>query len=122
MSLYKKWQKVWKRKSNQDFLRKLKNASSDKEKVRKSVAAFTALTIMSGNIGTTLAAVDATNIIRSDRTVIAGDKGVYNVDPFKVVGDNAFNSFTQFDLAANNVANMNFSTANNLFNFVNYQV
>ena len=65
----------------------------NKDNMRKSVATFTAITIMSGNVATSLAAVSATDIVRTDGTVIVGEKGVYNIDPSRVVGDNAFNSF-----------------------------
>lgn len=96
---------------------------NDYTAIQKSTAMLAALGFL---INSMTANGDITAVTGSGTTVTPGN-GVYDIETTNKNGNNAFNRFSEFNLDANNIANMYFgtkedNTARNLFNFVDSQI
>lgn len=141
MSLHKKWQKLWRKNRQENTLDKLKDKTKSKyDYWRAGVAAFTALSVFAGQTASIVSVAEAATVIEragilrdqdGNLTIhpngtINGVNGVYTVNPDKINGNNAFNTFNRFELDTGDIANMLFAkdgqTASNLFNFVQNRI
>ena len=64
----------------------------------------------------------ALTVVASDITGVTGHNGVYNIDPLSKSGSTGFRQYTNFNLSAGDVANLNFADINTFVNLVDNQV
>ena len=117
MSMQRTWSRLMKRIRGKSVDRACSTSSTRFfQKIAAGVAGLGVLATANGAFGSTITAHD------SDTTVNQNGH-TFTIETKKKSGDNAFNSFNQFNLSANDIAQMHLpNSTSNLINFVKGQI